>query len=138
MPTSAQITATIARARPALTASMLDTCTIRRPATTGDLNEITGLYETTAGTLIYSGACRLDVSPGGSDPASRDDQTITTTTYTLLTPYDTEEVQVGDVVAITASDDPDSATHSWRVVRVLTGTFRTHQEYVLEEVSTDA
>lgn len=138
MATSDQISATIGRARPSLTASMLDECTIRRPSTVGELNEATGLHEVEAGELVYAGVCRLDATAGGADPTDRNDKTITATGYALLLPYDASGVRTGDVVAITSSDDPDYDAHTFRVVRVLTGTFRTHQEFALEEVSSDA
>lgn len=138
MVTSQQIRGTIGRARPALYASMLDTCVVRQPATTGQLNESTGLYETTAGTTVYSGRCRLESTSGSSDPTSRDDRPFAEVVYTLLLPWDADGFAVGQVVAITSSDDPAIADHTWRVSRVVTKTFRTHQELSLEEVQSDA
>lgn len=137
MVTSDQIRGTLSRARPALTASMLDECVIRRPSTTGELDDETGLYAMTDGDTVYSGACRLDVSTTASDPVSRDDKAFDEIAYMLLLPWGTSGVSVGDVVTMTTSSDPGIATHAWRVSRVFTDTFRTHQQYAVEEVQSD-
>jgi hypothetical protein len=105
------VSSALARGRAAALQLMVDACTITR---LGDRvwNNVSGDY-TQPPTTVYSGVCRIKSSGGGSDTQFGEHE-ATLHKYQVILPWDTSaEVQRGDRITITVSDD------AWVIGRVM-------------------
>lgn len=83
-----------------------DACQIRGPATQV-YNPATGVDTITDGALRYSGTCMLTEMKDNSPIILSDGQPLERDTAKLRVPGDTEGIEEGDIVEITASElDP--------------------------------
>jgi hypothetical protein len=97
---------------------MPDTVTVSRPTTSGGAVDPAGTFVPATATAIYSGAARLRPAASTREATSIfGDGVITETRYVLTVPYDTPVVLVGDVVTVSASDDPSIDLRAFRVTR---------------------
>lgn len=97
------VSGVLARGRAAALALMRDTCVVERK--TGDpvLDEETGQLEQ-PWAAVYAGVCR--VKPRSSSESEWGEREVTLHSYVAVLPWDaTPEVQRGDRLTVTASDD---------------------------------
>lgn len=101
---------------------MPDVCTIRRPGgTRGAFDPATGTYDTVPYDPYYpatgdTGICRVQ-SAGDSLAAETvaADQQVTTHVCVVAVPYSVTDVQVGDIIKVTTSNDPRWAGREFKV-----------------------
>lgn len=130
--------ATVALAgRTAAERLMVDTCAITRSGGADTFDPDTGEYTTPAGTTIYAGACQVQLTD--SLNASTPDvggEAATISRLVVKVPMSVEDVQVDDVVTITASLlDPDLVGRRYRVASRFAKTFATARRLEVEETS---
>jgi hypothetical protein len=122
---------------------MRDSCTVTVPSSVaGSLDPDTWLETTTAGALLYTGACRLRMggTVAGSSQATVAGDRVSTSTPTLSLPVSAPRVPVGAVVVITDVPADDPAGHlrlglRLRVVGLVLGTDMTAQRLTVEAVT---
>lgn len=125
----------LAAMRDTTTAALPDTCTITRAAAaTPTFDADTGTYSSGTPTAIYSGACRL--RPGNRSDRSdvHGDALIAVDRWTLTLPADADDVAVGDIAAVTVSDDPHVTDRWFRVAVVAPGSWLISRRLTVEEV----
>ncbi|MEU8151782.1 DUF6093 family protein [Nonomuraea sp. NPDC048901] len=111
----------LARGRTAALALMRDTCTVERKSGAPVLNETTGQLEQ-AYVTVYTGACR--VKPRSASESEWGEREVTLHSYVAVLPWDaTPEVQRGDRLRVTVSDDEWLIGRSLEVIAIsLAGT----------------
>lgn len=117
------------------TAALPDTCMVKRPDAdmSGSLNTSTGVFTPSAGTTVYTGACRIRPAAGLTEVVAifGDDQ-ITQGRYVGTFPWDTPELAVGDLVSVTAASDAYIDEVVFRVVRIGGGSWLIDRRVGLE------
>lgn len=117
------------------TAALPDTCTVKRPVAdgAGSLNTGTGVFTPSAGTTVYTGACRVRPAAGLTEVVAifGDDQ-ITQGRYVGTFPWNAPEFAVGDLVTITAGSDSFIDEGVFRVVRIGGGSWLIDRRVGLE------
>lgn len=125
----------LATARTTAAALMVDACTIARK-TGKSTHPTSGVVSDTYGDAYYSGPCKVqtrDVDP--SNPEAGD------AAYTVLrlrvdVPMSVTDVEVDDLVTITASTyDPALVDRTFRVVAPFYGSLKTARRLPVEEVA---
>jgi len=116
---------------------MLDACTITRSGGADTFNPTTGVYTTPAGSAVYTGKCEVQVSDGlNARDTEVGGQEITLTRLTVKVPMSVEDVQVDDVVTITASLlDPDLVGQTFRVIEGFAKSFATARRLQVERTT---
>jgi hypothetical protein len=100
-------TSTAVRGRRLAESIMVDTCTITRPGSdSGTFDPDTGETVPSARTTVYTGKCRSRSREVLSRVAEMGGQAVTTSAYVVSIPVTTTGVEVGDMVTVTASNDP--------------------------------
>lgn len=138
--TSAEITA---RSQGFALARMRDTCSVTVPSSDpGSVDPGTGLETGAAGTLLYSGMCRLRMAGTISGSSARDvaGDRVSTSSPTLSVPVTAPRVPVGAIVLITGVPADDPAGHlrlglRLRVAGLVLGTDMTAQRVTVEAVT---
>lgn len=114
---------------------MRDACTIVRGGKASTFDPATGQYTTPAGTAIYTGVCEVQLTDSLS--ASTPDaggQVAAISRLTVKVPMSVEDVEVDDVVTITASAlDPDLVGRTYRVASRFAKSFATARRLEVEE-----
>lgn len=102
---------------------LLDRCNISRGGNgEGTLNETTFAVEPAEPTVIHEGIrCQL-TDRVRSRSVDDGDAAVAESESELKLPADTEDLEVGDVVTITESADPETVGRVLVVIRVLSGT----------------
>ncbi len=99
---------------------LLDEGTLTRPGTTsGTIDPVTGDYTPSAGTVVYSGPCRVRKPGLEALQLVFGDISTTVARYLVNLPHDAPLMQVGDVFTLTSSDDPEILGVGMRVVSVV-------------------
>jgi hypothetical protein len=137
------ITADLVEFQAEANSRMRDTCTVTVPSSEpGVPDPVTWLEPASAGTLVYSGPCRLRMggTVAGSSQATVAGDRVSTSTPTLSLPVSAPRVPVGAVVLITAVPADDPAGHlrlglRLRVVGLVLGTDMTAQRLTVEAVT---
>lgn len=93
----------------------VDACTIRA-ATAHVFDRNTGTYTDTAGSSVYSGACRF--APLGSRTIAVGEEPLTLHQYRVRLPWDTTGVEVDHLVTVDVSNDPHLDGRVLRVIDV--------------------
>lgn len=106
--------------RPVVAGTLTATCEIRHPGgTQGDFDPTTGTRPTTPHPAHYAGPCRVQVLPALEQEALTGDQQVTTVGYRVTITYDdAPELDVDDLVKITAVDDNGDPTLVGQVLKV--------------------
>lgn len=115
---------------------MIDTCTIRRPASP-TFNATTGAYTTTK-TTVYSGKCRVRTRSLGflrERAAEAGEEQTVLWPYMLAVPLTVTNLAVLDEVTIDASNDPALVGVVMRVRVVSLGTDTTARKMDCEEIA---
>ena len=102
---------------------MRDTCTITVPSVVaGTVDPVTGLESETAGTVLYSGVCRLRMggTVSGSATVNVAGDRVSVSTPTLSVPVGAARVPIGAIAVITGvpADDPAGGLRLGLRVRV--------------------
>lgn len=97
-----------------------DTITITRPAAAGDWDSSTGLVNQQPPELIWEGPATINPSSGssGGDAAGQD---IHTTKLDVTIRHHTPDINIGDIVTVTSSDDPHLVDVTLRIDSISSG-----------------
>lgn len=113
----------IAQLRNLTEAAMVDACEIRRQGTT-TLNTTTGTATQAAGTLVYSGKCRVAPSGPSASVQTVGNRDIPYQYVIVYIPIDSDFVKKDDLVTITAATyDTTMVGEVFRVTGVNFGTY---------------
>ena len=124
----------LARAQAAALALMVDTCTIRRLASTST-NADTGVITPTY-TTIYSGACKVQQRVPRATPQTVGEAEVFVAHMELHLPVTVTGVASDDLVNITASaHDPDLLGRSWRIRSLAHKSFASARRFSMIEVT---
>jgi len=121
----------LAQARAAAGALMVDACTLTRPAGPRVWDPDTGVYTQPTAT-VYAGACRVRVRTDAEQVVRAGETTEATWRYLVSLPF-TVAAESGDVVQVTASNDPTLPGRVLRVVQVTRGTHVSARRLICEE-----
>lgn len=113
--------------RPAATSVLTDQCTITRPGNTAAvMDPDTGAVSAPVPAVLATGlACRVSLEGPRSRRLPQAEERVTTHTYLVQIPWDYIDLQVDDLITITASGDPllvgrvllvvhpDAETYQW-------------------------
>ena len=113
---------------------MVDTATITRPGGAPTFDPNTGQLTPAAGTVVYSGRCRLRQPTASECEVLFGEAQVSRTTFIVCVPYTTTGVQIGDVVIVTISDDPDVISRQCRITSVPLSTFTFYKGFPAEVV----
>jgi hypothetical protein len=126
----------LARAQAAALALMVDTCTIRRLASTSTDSE-TGVITPTY-TTVYSGACKVQARQPQSNARPHDlgEAAILVAHLELHLPMTATGVASDDLVNITASaHDPELLARSWHITSLAHKSFLSARRFSMTEVT---
>ena len=115
---------------------MADTCTITRPGTPV-FDSATGTY-TTPSTTVYTGKCRVRTRSIGflrDRQAEAGEELVTIWPYIVAVPISASDVQVLDLVTITASADPLLVDATMRVRIANAGTNANARKLDCEDIA---
>lgn len=113
---------------------MVDTAMITRPGGEPTFDPSTGELTPAAGTTIYEGPCRLRQPTASEAELLFGDEQLTRSRFVACFPHDVTGVQIGDVVTVTESDDPDVLLRSFRVASIPLATFTLYKGFPVEVV----
>jgi hypothetical protein len=110
---------------------MVDECAIfRKTGTTTDPN--TGAVVDSYAT-VHTGKCRVRMQSSWATDRTAGEQPITVSRYMLQIPVSVTGVEIGDLVDITESKDPDLVGHRIRIDGPFGQTHATARRYICEE-----
>lgn len=117
---------------------MLDACIVKRDAQGSDddtLNESTGVLARPAddATTVYTGPCRLRPTGLQERTGSEGDRYVVSKAYECAVPLSAVNVLVGDVLTLTASQDPLTLGRPFRVTAVVARTLAVQRHLRLED-----
>lgn len=125
------VSGVLARGRTAALALMRDTCTVERKDGEPVLNETTGQLEQAWETL-YTGACR--VKPRTQREAEWGEREVALGAYVAVLPWDASpEIQRGDRLRVTVSDDTWLAGRNLEVIAVALAGTATARRLLVED-----
>lgn len=122
--------------RPTATGTMTATCTITRGGGEGTTDP-DGTWTPGAPTTVYTGACRMQALTTNERIEVAGDTQTTVRRYLLAVEYDTDQVEIGDTVTITAAVDVDAVGMTLRVVDVRYGSEQWQRDLIVEETYDD-
>lgn len=132
------ITAALPALRAEAEGRMVDACIITESGAEPTFDGETGEYgDPEAPTVVYSGACEVQVSDGLNARQTEAGGTeVTLSRVTVKIPMSATGVQVGHVVKITASEhDPDLVDQKFTVLAGFAKTFATARRLQVERIS---
>lgn len=127
------LAATIASGRRMAAAMFIDTGTVTR-AGVAVFDPNTGLMTPGSGTVIYDGPCRVRMPNAVETTVLFGERLTTQARFIGLFPWDVPNIELGDVVAVTESDDPYIGDRQFRVTFVASSSVLTHRRAALEVV----
>lgn len=96
------------------------TVTLRHQGgTQGAFNKTTGKYDYTPSAAYFTGPARVQVLPGAEQERVAGEQEVSTLGYAVMLDHAVDDMQLADLVTVTAIDDNGDA---WLVGRQLTVT----------------
>jgi hypothetical protein len=124
----------LARAQAAALALMVDTCTVKRLASTSTDPE-TGVITPTY-TTVYSGVCRVQQRVPRATPQTVGEAEVFVARLELHVPVTVTGVASDDLVNITASvNDPDLLGRSWHVRELAHKSFQSARRFSMIEIT---
>lgn len=112
--------------RAAAEALMVDACTVTAQPAAQVYDPATDTYTTPAGTLRYTGPCKVKPRDNDDQVVDAGGQTVSLWPYVISVPMTVTDVDLNDVVTVTASLlEPAFVGRSFRVRQVLQGSFLT-------------
>jgi len=122
------------RHRPTASGTLTSTCVITRRTGAGTTGP-TGTFTPAAAATIYTGPCRVVVAQNTSERLLvRGDAEETHRRYQVSIRYDADDLQVGDLVTITAAVDPHLAGKGLRVIDVRYGSEQWERDLICDEL----
>lgn len=118
--------------RATVTETLVDSCVIRE-ASEAVYDPDQGIDVVTAGTSVYSGACRI-APTGGERVVMVGEAAVTVRTYDLTVPWSEDGFAVDQVATITVSGDSRLVGREFRIVDVQGRTYVLGRRLVVEEV----
>lgn len=122
--------------RQAAESLMVDTATITRPGA-DTFNSATGQIESGAGTVVYTGPCRMRQPTGIAEAEILfGEQQVTRQRFVACFEHTVTGVQIDDIITITESADADTlaAGRQFRVTGVPMSTFTLYKGFPCEVV----
>lgn len=113
---------------------MVDTGSISRPGEGGTLDPVTGLWTPTPAAVVHTGPCRLRQPNTAEQEVVFGDELVTRQRWLVDFPHTVTEGRIGDVITITASDDPEAEARSFRIVAESAMTYNLYREYACEAI----
>jgi hypothetical protein len=114
---------------------MVDTCTITRNDGDPVFNTTTGTY-TQPTTTVYTGKCRVKPSVlSGNTTVQAGEERVALWPYSVSVPVSATDVELDDIVTVTASADASLVDVTLRVRSIARGTFITARRLDCEETS---
>lgn len=105
----------------------------RKGAGAGTLDSVTGDWTPAAATTVYSGACRVrKPATGREEQIVFGDINTTVTRHIVNLPSDAPIIDLGDVFALTSTNDPQILNVAMRVVSVTSKTVLMYRQLGLE------
>lgn len=95
----------LASMRATVDTTLTDSCTIGTRSAPS-FNSGTGQYAASSITPVYTGPCRIGVAAALGSDAEAGGEAFRLLVYKIRLPWDTEDIAVGHILAITASNDP--------------------------------
>lgn len=115
---------------------MEDTCTITRSGGEPVFDDTTGTYTTPAASTVYSGKCRVKPSAlSGNTTVQAGEERVALWPYAVSVPVSVVDVELDDLVTVTASADASLVGRVLRVRSTARGTHITARRLDAEEVS---
>lgn len=113
----------------------VDACTIHREAVLTTFDEATGAYVLDPGTLVYTGKCAVrdqsTANVGGQGQQGMAPATLGR--WLVKIPFGSPDIEVGDIVTITAARDATLPGRRFVVKAVGGGTFRVSRTLAVEQ-----
>lgn len=117
--------------RPVSADAMPDVCTVTRPTSTAEWDDVAGRSVYPTPPQIYpddgDGRCRITLGGTGTMPSGAvvaGDRVVTQSDYTVVLPTCTALIQIGDIVAVVCCpDDPDLVGRKLRVKNAIRGSY---------------
>lgn len=114
---------------------LLDQGTISRPGTgSGTIDPITGDFTPPAGSVVYSGPCRVRHPTAQEQQIIFGDLNATRSRYTVDLPFDAPLIAVGDVFTLTATTDAEILDVPMRVATVIGKSVLMYRQLGLEVI----
>jgi hypothetical protein len=102
-------------------------------AGTPAFNETTGAYTPAAPTTVYTGKCRVKPRNLADRVVDAGEQTVSLWPFQVSIPFAAIDVELDDLVTVTASVDPSLVGRELRIRSVTRGTFVTARRLECEE-----
>lgn len=116
---------------------MVDSCTITRAGARGSFDSTTGTYSAAAADTRYTGKCRVKPSALSANQAVQaGERAVSLWPFTVSVPIAVDNVELDDIVTVTASADPSLVGHRLRVRSIARGTYLTARRLDCEEATT--
>lgn len=126
----------ITQGRQSAEAGMLDDCRITRGGGATTIDPATGLPVEGDDTTVYSGKCKVQSADLQVASPVSGDHVYAVQRFTVHIPVAADDVEVGDVVEVTASPtDPAQIGRKFRVAGLFRKTLATAQRLSVEEVT---
>lgn len=110
------------------------TCTVTRPSGSLTLDAETLTETPSAGTTVFTGACRVRTLNTQDMPAQVGDLHETLGRYIGTVPYDADGIQVDDFLTVTAGTDDELIGRPLRITDVRWSEWRVDRRLVLEDL----
>jgi hypothetical protein len=104
----------LARGQAAALIGMRDACTVTRVDTSGTTNPATG-YPTSSATTLYTGQCRVQQHQATADTKDIGEDQQFLLRVEVQLPMTVTGLEVGDLITITTSIDPDLPGRVFRI-----------------------
>jgi hypothetical protein len=120
--------------RPTATDAQTSECTISRSSNGGGTTDPDGTWHPPTATEVYTGPCRVVPNPERERLLVVGDQQVTRRRYQVAIRYDTPEIEIDDLIAITAADDTGLIGRKLRVVDVTYSSNQWQRDLIADEV----
>ena len=118
--------------RPTSTASLNGACTVTRPGAPSSLDASTLQYAAAASLAVWSGPCRVQASARIAERSDYGELDLTTRRYLVVVEWQAQ-VEVDDIVTVTAAVVPQLAGQKLRVLDVMAGTEQWERDLECED-----
>lgn len=118
--------------RPTAAGTMTGTCTITAPGGEGTTGP-DGDWTPGTGTTVYDGPCRLQALTTNERIEAAGDTQTTVRRYLISVQHDTDRIENGATVTITAARDAEAVGMTLRVVDVRYGSEQWQRDLIAEE-----
>ncbi len=128
------IQSTVESGRRMALSMLIDRGVITRGVSAPVFDPITGELSTPTGDVVYEGPCRIKTPSAVERNVIFGDTQVTKSRFIAMFRWDIPDVEIGNIVTVTESDDPHITTRSFRVVMVPSSSVLTHRKLGVEAV----